>query len=97
MRVSLVILGLAIDNIRRIVDLRELGFNDPVKMVTSSPTILGYAIGKIRDRLGGLFRDGSLMSEIWSPRCRQSSASGSATSAVKSPIRASSASAIPYR
>ena len=32
-----------IDNIRgRITDLRELGFNDPVKMVTSRPTILGY-------------------------------------------------------
>jgi hypothetical protein len=38
------ILGLAMDNIRgRIADLRELGFNDPVKMVTSRPAILGYA------------------------------------------------------
>jgi hypothetical protein len=38
------ILGLAIDNIRgRIADLRELGFNDPIKMVTSRPSILVYA------------------------------------------------------
>jgi hypothetical protein len=35
------ILGLAMDNIRgRIADLRELDFNDPVKMVTSRPAIL---------------------------------------------------------
>ena len=32
------------DNIRgRITDLRELGFSDPVRMVTSRPSILGYA------------------------------------------------------
>src|SRR5262245_9694778 len=28
---------------RRIADLRELGFKDPVKMVTSRPSILVYA------------------------------------------------------
>ena len=32
---------------RRLSDLRELGFADPVKMITSFPAILGYA----RDRL----------------------------------------------
>ena len=38
------ILGLAIDNIRgRIADLRELGFDDPVKMVSSHPAILVYS------------------------------------------------------
>ena len=31
----------------KIADLRELGFADPVKMITSNPEILGYA----RDRL----------------------------------------------
>ena len=46
------ILGLGIDNIRgRIADLRELGFADPVKMVTLSPTILGLAIDNIRGRI----------------------------------------------
>ena len=42
------ILGLAIDNITgKLSDLKRLGFADPVKMVTSSPAILGYA----RERL----------------------------------------------
>ena len=45
-------MGLAIDNIRgRVVDLRELGFSDPVKMVTSNPAILGLAINNIRGRV----------------------------------------------
>jgi hypothetical protein len=35
-------LGLPIDNIRgKIADLRELGFADPMKMITLRPTILG--------------------------------------------------------
>ena len=55
------ILGLGIDNIRgRITDLRELGFNDPVKMVTSSPTILGLAIDNIRGRIAELTQVGIL-------------------------------------
>ena len=42
------ILGYAIDNIRtKIADLRELGFADPVKMITSSPAILSIS----RERL----------------------------------------------
>src|SRR5262245_18625138 len=46
------ILGLGIDNIRgRIADLRELGFSDPVQMITSGPTILGLAIDNIRGRI----------------------------------------------
>src|SRR4029078_4287222 len=35
----------------RIADLHDLGFADPVKMVTSSPTILGLAIDNIRGRI----------------------------------------------
>ena len=42
------ILGYAIDNIRcKIADLRQLGFDDPVKIITPNPAILGYA----RERL----------------------------------------------
>ena len=32
----------------KIADLRELGFVDPVKMITSSPAILNYAIANVR-------------------------------------------------
>jgi hypothetical protein len=43
-----VILTYAIADMRtKIADLRELGIADPVKMITSSPAILGYA----RERL----------------------------------------------
>jgi hypothetical protein len=43
------------DNIRgRITDLRELGFSDPVQMITSSPTTLGLAIDNIRGRIADL-------------------------------------------
>jgi mTERF len=49
------ILGLGIDNIRgRMTDLRELGFSDPVQMITSSSTILGLAIDSIRGRIADL-------------------------------------------
>jgi hypothetical protein len=49
------ILGYSIDNIRgKIADLRELGFADPVKMITSLPVILGYAIYNIRGRIADL-------------------------------------------
>jgi hypothetical protein len=38
------ILGYEIDNIRgKIALLRQLGFVDPVKMITPNPAILGYA------------------------------------------------------
>ncbi len=38
------ILGYEIDNIRgKIAHLRQLGFVDPVKMITPNPAILGYA------------------------------------------------------
>jgi hypothetical protein len=48
-------LGLAIDNIRgKIASLRELGFADPVKMITSLPAILGYAMDNIRGRIADL-------------------------------------------
>ena len=32
-------------------DLRELGFADPVKMITYFPTILGLGIDNIRGRI----------------------------------------------
>ena len=35
----------------RIADLRQLGFADPVKMITSSPEILGFAIDNIRGKI----------------------------------------------
>jgi hypothetical protein len=38
------------NNRGKTVVLRELGFADPVKMITSSPAILGYAIDNIRGR-----------------------------------------------
>ena len=38
----------------RISDLRALGFADPVKMITSSPPILGYAIDNIRGKISDL-------------------------------------------
>src|SRR6185437_4660249 len=38
------ILGYAIDSIRgKLSALRELGFSDPAKIITSLPAILGYA------------------------------------------------------
>jgi hypothetical protein len=39
---------------RKLSDLRALGFADPVKMVTSSPPILGLAIENIRGKLSNL-------------------------------------------
>ena len=36
---------------QRLADLRKLGFADPVKMITSSPAILGYAIANIEGKL----------------------------------------------
>ncbi len=39
---------------QRLADLRELGFADPVKMITSSPAILGYAIDNIRGKIADL-------------------------------------------
>jgi hypothetical protein len=42
-------------NIRsKIVDLRELGFADPVKMITSSSAVLTYAMDNIREKIIGL-------------------------------------------
>ena len=38
----------------RLADLRELGFADPVKMITSLPAILGYAIENIRNKIADL-------------------------------------------
>ncbi|MGE5216041.1 MAG: hypothetical protein ACM3SP_03440, partial [Chloroflexota bacterium] len=38
----------------RIAELRQLGVADPVRMITSSPTILGYAIGTIRAKVAYL-------------------------------------------
>ncbi|REF83273.1 mTERF protein [Methylovirgula ligni] len=38
----------------RISDLRAAGFTDPVKMITSSPAILGYAIDNIRGKISDL-------------------------------------------
>ena len=40
------------------MDLRELGFNDPVKMIASSPPILGLAIDNIRSRIADLLKLG---------------------------------------
>ena len=46
---------LAIDNIRgKIADLHELGFADPVKMITSNPAILGHGIDNIRGKIADL-------------------------------------------
>jgi hypothetical protein len=43
---------MSVDNIRnKIADLRELGFADPVKMVTSRPTILDLAIDNISGKI----------------------------------------------
>ena len=45
----------AIDNIRgKLDDLKALGFENPVKMITSLPAILGYAIDNIRGKLDDL-------------------------------------------
>jgi hypothetical protein len=38
----------------KISGLRELGFSDPLKMITSLPTILGYSIDSIRGKLDDL-------------------------------------------
>src|SRR5436190_51164 len=47
--------ALAIDNIRgKIADLHQLGFADPVKMITSSTPILGLAIDNIRAKIADL-------------------------------------------
>ena len=44
--------SLASDNVRRkIADLRELGFADPIKMITSFPPILGLGIDNIRGKI----------------------------------------------
>ena len=44
----------AIDNIRgKLDDLKALGFENPVKMITSSPAILGYAPARVR-LVGGI-------------------------------------------
>jgi hypothetical protein len=52
---SQAILSNAIDNIRgKIANLRELGFTDPVKMITSSPAILELAIDNIRGKIAEL-------------------------------------------
>jgi hypothetical protein len=42
------------NNRGKTVVLRELGFADPVKMITSSPAILGYAIDNIRGKIADL-------------------------------------------
>ncbi len=39
---------------QRISDLTALGFDNPVKMITSSPAILGYAIDNIRGKISDL-------------------------------------------
>jgi hypothetical protein len=45
----------SIENIRsKIAGLRELGFADPVKMITSFPPILDLAMENIRDRITDL-------------------------------------------
>ena len=42
------IFGFAMENIRgKIADLRELGFDNPVMMITSLPAILGYARARL--------------------------------------------------
>ena len=38
----------------KIADLRELGFADPVRMITSSPAILNYAIANVRGKIADL-------------------------------------------
>ena len=38
----------------RLADLRGLGFTDPVKMITTMPAILGYAIDNIRGKISDL-------------------------------------------
>ena len=46
---------MSVDNIRnKIADLRELGFADPVKMITSRPTILDLAIDNICGKIADL-------------------------------------------
>ena len=50
-----VILTYARNNIRlKITKLRELGFADPLKMISSFPAILSYAIDNIRGKIGEL-------------------------------------------
>ena len=54
-RVSPEILGLRMDNIRRkIADLRDLGFADTVKIITSLPSILSCNVDTIRGKLANL-------------------------------------------
>ena len=38
----------------KIADLRELGFADPVKMIRTNSSILGYAIDNIRGKIADL-------------------------------------------
>ena len=66
---------MSVDNIRnKIADLRELGFADPVKMITSAPAILGYAperlllCGRIVTRLKDGMADDMLARLIKEPR-----------------------------
>jgi hypothetical protein len=55
----------AIDTLRgKIANLRALGFADPVKMITSIPAILPYAIDNIIDRLR------TAPSDRWEPSWR---------------------------
>ncbi|MDZ4253553.1 MAG: hypothetical protein U1A72_13380, partial [Sulfuritalea sp.] len=42
----------------KISDLARLGFADPVKMITSLPAILGYAIANIEGKISDLARLG---------------------------------------
>jgi hypothetical protein len=49
------IAGLASDNVRRkMADLRERGFADPLKMITYFPPILGLGIDNIRGKIASL-------------------------------------------
>jgi hypothetical protein len=38
----------------KIADLRDVGFADPVKMITAAPAILGYGIDNIRAKIADL-------------------------------------------
>ena len=67
----------------KIADLRELGFADPVKMVTSFPEIAGLAIDNVRRKIADLRELGfSRTGEDDHVSSRQSWASASTTSAA---------------
>jgi hypothetical protein len=54
-RVSPEILDLRIPNIRsKIAELRDLGFADPVKTISSTPSILSYAVDSIHSKIANL-------------------------------------------